>query len=649
MRRWVALAAVAVAAVVPAAAQARAISWSDPVELGAPDDAQYRDVATGADGQALVVSVQGQRVFLDVPPYVRVVSVDDASVYPMSPVVASGPDGAAWVVWFQFALGWSYGEVWAAKVVPGVAPTPVRISAVSDGTYGVRYRPSVAALPDGTALIAWNYVDGTGDSWVDAARFDGTAVSDAAPDRPASMGTVPAVAVDADGRGYVAWIARDGAPPYVSAATWTVEAGWSAAATLSEGTGSAWESGWVQLAAGGHGHAIATWEADGGAGTVSVFASRFDDGAWHGTGGHAWEVAHNGVIHGECNFGPHVAMDGTGTSTVTFNDCSADDANSVAAVRSTVPGEWGAEVRIGDPPVSQTYTQTASLAATPSGSVVVAWWKSVYDGVATTYVVESARFDGGWSRPEVLPGQVGDGGQEPMASVGANGVANVIWYPHSGTRAILLSSQRAAPTPPLDVAAATRGRGASVTWAAPAEDGGAAVASYTATASPGGSTCTAAAPATTCTVTGLAPGRYTFSVVAANAVGDSDASAASAAVVVTGGSKPLRIRSVTRRGSRLVTLVRAPGAGVLRQVGRYADLPRALGMRAAIACRAPSVVVRRAGIVRLRCALTPAARAALRVHALRLRVCTSFAPAAGARQQVCAVVRLRGPATPVTG
>ena len=50
---------------------------------------------------------------------------------------------------------------------------------------------------------------------------------------------------------------------------------------------------------------------------------------------------------------------------------SADNANSVAAVRSTVPGVWGAEVRIGDPPVSQTYTQTASLAATPSGSALL--------------------------------------------------------------------------------------------------------------------------------------------------------------------------------------------------------------------------------------------------------------------------------------
>ncbi len=69
-------------------------------------------------------------------------------------------------------------------------------------------------------------------------------------------------------------------------------------------------------------------------------------------------------------------------------------------------------------------------------------------------------------------------------------------------------------------------------WAAPGSDGRSAILDYTATATPGGRTCTSAT--TTCTITGLTNGTsYTLTVVARNTLGLSPASAASAAAIPT--------------------------------------------------------------------------------------------------------------------
>jgi|GEM_PF-3013568 len=86
------------------------------------------------------------------------------------------------------------------------------------------------------------------------------------------------------------------------------------------------------------------------------------------------------------------------------------------------------------------------------------------------------------------------------------------------------------PGAPTGVTAvAGLGGSVAVTWVAPASNGGAPVTSYKAYANDTTKTCTAVAPALTCSVTGLA-GSVTFTVKAINGVGYSAASAASAAV-----------------------------------------------------------------------------------------------------------------------
>ena len=78
------------------------------------------------------------------------------------------------------------------------------------------------------------------------------------------------------------------------------------------------------------------------------------------------------------------------------------------------------------------------------------------------------------------------------------------------------------PNAPTRVSAATSDRSARVSWTAPA-NGGSAITGYTATAEPGGESCSPVpATATTCTIAGLLNGTtYAVTVTASNAVGTS--------------------------------------------------------------------------------------------------------------------------------
>jgi hypothetical protein len=119
------------------------------------------------------------------------------------------------------------------------------------------------------------------------------------------------------------------------------------------------------------------------------------------------------------------------------------------------------------------------------------------------------------------------------------------------------------PGSPTNVVAARGNAQASVSWSAPASDGGSAITSYVVTSSPGGLTATVAAPATTTLVLGLTNGvSYTFAVVAKNVVGDGPASAASNAVTpgpVPGA--PTGVAAVGGRGQATVSWSPAADGG----------------------------------------------------------------------------------------
>ena len=95
-----------------------------------------------------------------------------------------------------------------------------------------------------------------------------------------------------------------------------------------------------------------------------------------------------------------------------------------------------------------------------------------------------------------------------------------------------------APSAPRNVRGSAGDQSAALYWEAPLDNGSRMITSYVAVSNPGSKTCSSTG-ALTCTVRGLTNGiAYTFSVTAANSIGTSDASVASAPVTPTAASTP---------------------------------------------------------------------------------------------------------------
>lgn len=139
----------------------------------------------------------------------------------------------------------------------------------------------------------------------------------------------------------------------------------------------------------------------------------------------------------------------------------------------------------------------------------------------------------------------------------------------------------AAPQPPTDVSGVAGDGQVTVSWAPPADDGGSPIEEYTATAAPGGATCSTGN--TSCVLSGLTNGTpYTFTVTARNAIGASAPSAQSGAVTplapvnpppvspppvspppvtpVQAPAKVTGLKSTVRKGTVKVTWMATPSA-----------------------------------------------------------------------------------------
>lgn len=187
---------------------------------------------------------------------------------------------------------------------------------------------------------------------------------------------------------------------------------------------------------------------------------------------------------------------------------------------------------------------TAATAVAGDGQASVSWTAPSSSGtsVITSYVVTSVPGNKTctWTTGPLgcTVGGLTNGTAYTFMVRAVNGAGSSPWS--AATNSVTPSgSQATVPGAPTGVAATAGDASATVSWSAPASDGGSPITGYTVTSSPGGKTCTWTTGPLSCTVTGLTNGTaYTFRVRATNGVGDGALSAASNSVTPTAPPAP---------------------------------------------------------------------------------------------------------------
>lgn len=264
-------------------------------------------------------------------------------------------------------------------------------------------------------------------------------------------------------------------------------------------------------ATGGEGQAVVSWTApadDGGSALTRYTVTASPGGATVSVAGDVVSATVGGLVN-------ETAYTFTVVATNTVGDGPASAPSSPvtphAAVVIEVPGaptsvqavagdgqatvSWGAPAEDGGSPIGG-YLITVS----PGGAVVAV------DGDVFSATVTGLVNGTGYTFSVVALNSEGSG-------------------PAALSNPVVPASAAHVPGAPTSVQAVAGDGQATVSWAAPADEGGSALTGFTVTASPGGATVTVAGSVLSATVTGLTNGTaYTFTVVATNGVGDGPAS-----------------------------------------------------------------------------------------------------------------------------
>ena len=212
-------------------------------------------------------------------------------------------------------------------------------------------------------------------------------------------------------------------------------------------------------------------------------------------------------------------------STYTFNVVATNSSGDSDALTAT----WKA---------GQPESPTGVTATAGNGSATVSWTAPANDGGSpiTGYTVTAYDANGnvaGTCTSTTTTSCVVTGLSNGSTYTFTVVAANVLDSSNPSDASAPLTLPATAPSAPTGVTATAGNGSATVSWTAPATNGGSAITGYTATAYDGNGNVVATCTSTTtsCVISGLTNGSaYTFSVVATNAVGNSPASDPSSTV-----------------------------------------------------------------------------------------------------------------------
>jgi hypothetical protein len=242
----------------------------------------------------------------------------------------------------------------------------------------------------------------------------------------------------------------------------------------------------------------------------------------------------------------------TGTATWSSSDESVADVNTSGLAHGLIGGTTTISASLGT--ISGQTLVTVAPDTTPPQITLV----TPPEGASYTHndVVDadySCQDESGGSGLASCVGDVAGGAPIDTSSLGPH-TFTVNATDHAGNPTQVVHDYTVVAPPPTvpdapTIGTATRGNGsASVSWTAPANNGGSAISGYTVTASPGGASATVDGSQTSATVTGLTNGTsYTLTVTATNGVGTGPSSGPSNSFV------PATVPGVPTIGTFVVT------------------------------------------------------------------------------------------------
>lgn len=241
------------------------------------------------------------------------------------------------------------------------------------------------------------------------------------------------------------------------------------------------------------------------------------------------------TIFGDVTSGVITGLTNGVTYTFTVKATNAASLTSPASVKSNpvVPG-GGTPATAPGAPTGVTATaadQGATVSWTPpasdGGAAITEYRINVKPGTASLKVTAPAT--------SAFVGSLTNGIEYTFIVQAQNAMGNGPWSDPSNPVVPGGGSPATVPGAPTNVTATPGDNQATVTWAAPADDGGSAITEYRVNVQPGTASVVVTAPATSTVFTGLGGGDpVTFTVKAINAVGQSVPSAPSNSVTPTG-------------------------------------------------------------------------------------------------------------------